>query len=492
MPQDTQNIPAAPKLDPGFDYAELPDHSYAQFKKGTSPEQMKAMLTAKGLLKPTSGKYPTGSGSGDPNTDTAMLSQVRRPARPTIPTAYGFTPGNMAKNVYETTNAMGRFGYGLTKDLLGGPEGMRQAINKNLIDPAVEQARKAKEDYNNKRLIEAAGHGLAAALPGLGPVASGIGEQMGTGDIGGGLTSAATMYLLPKATSELLNDYFTPENHRRIADELNTKVLKQADPKVKGYTKLAGLQVAKEGIVSSARQLPAKIEAARMAKNTEVIRQAQATSGTIDVDADIKPIAAEVARVANTRGLLTDPVKTQLVNFLQQRIMTMTDMQTGATIPRPLNKLTVMQAIELEKGLGDLSGFGKDVPTAVENLAKRVRQAINDKLPPDIQRLRAEESRLITARESSRATLANILNDNHRMMKGLIYSGAGPIAVYMGIKALGGGFMTAIGSVVILRALAQSTPSRTLRAALHSKIADWLESSQQANAAPTSPVQPRQ
>src|SRR5271166_1883678 len=51
MPQDTQNIPAAPKLDPGFDYAELPDHSYAQFKKGTSPEQMKAMLMSKGLLK---------------------------------------------------------------------------------------------------------------------------------------------------------------------------------------------------------------------------------------------------------------------------------------------------------------------------------------------------------------------------------------------------------------------------------------------------------
>lgn len=41
-----------------FDYAKLPDGSYAKFKKGTPPEQMRQTLMQKGLLKPKTAAQP--------------------------------------------------------------------------------------------------------------------------------------------------------------------------------------------------------------------------------------------------------------------------------------------------------------------------------------------------------------------------------------------------------------------------------------------------
>lgn len=54
---------------------------------------------------------------------------------------------------------------------MGAGEDMGQAM--------VEQAKKAKEAYQQGRYSEMAGHGLAAALPGVGPFAASVGETLG-------------------------------------------------------------------------------------------------------------------------------------------------------------------------------------------------------------------------------------------------------------------------------------------------------------------------
>lgn len=83
-------------------------------------------------------------------------------------------------------------GQGLTS-LVTGPINLLRTVATNakdpvtlaralVIDPAIAQGRKAADAYGQGRYSEAAGHGLAALLPGVGPAAAHIGEQIGTGD----------------------------------------------------------------------------------------------------------------------------------------------------------------------------------------------------------------------------------------------------------------------------------------------------------------------
>lgn len=66
----------------------------------------------------------------------------------------------------------------------------------NLIGAQVGQAKEAAQDVGQGRYVEAVGHGLAAALPVLGPAAAAAGSQIASGDIAGGL-GAATGILAP-------------------------------------------------------------------------------------------------------------------------------------------------------------------------------------------------------------------------------------------------------------------------------------------------------
>jgi hypothetical protein len=76
----------------------------------------------------------------------------------------------------------------------------------HLVDePARAEAQKASADWKQPGIlpkISAAGHELAGAIPFVGPAAASIGERMGSGDIAGGLTDAATLAALPKIAKE--------------------------------------------------------------------------------------------------------------------------------------------------------------------------------------------------------------------------------------------------------------------------------------------------
>jgi hypothetical protein len=92
--------------------------------------------------------------------------------------------------------------------------GLTQAFNRNILDPQYEQARQAGEAFRGEgeatgmglpsRLSLAVGHGLAAALPILGPAAANAGEQIGEGDVAGGLGSGAGLLASTVAAPRLM------------------------------------------------------------------------------------------------------------------------------------------------------------------------------------------------------------------------------------------------------------------------------------------------
>ncbi len=129
----------------------------------------------------------------------------------------GFTPSNLASNLWrggkEVVGATGQ----MAKDLLfskgkdeqgqeqyglGGLVGMSAKggwdpsnristlASKYIGEPATAEVAKAKEELAKGHTLGAIGHAGAAALPILGPNAADLGEQIGAGDIGGGLARA--------------------------------------------------------------------------------------------------------------------------------------------------------------------------------------------------------------------------------------------------------------------------------------------------------------
>lgn len=73
---------------------------------------------------------------------------------------------------------------------------------KGLTKAQIDQFKKGYQAYREGRYSEAAGHTVAGALPLVGPAAANAGEQIGSGDVSGGLGSAAAL-LAPVAVGEL-------------------------------------------------------------------------------------------------------------------------------------------------------------------------------------------------------------------------------------------------------------------------------------------------
>lgn len=101
---------------------------------------------------------------------------------------YGFTPSNVAKNVWEGAKGIIGGTYEIAKDLVNNPnwvQGDDSTFHKFIKAPSDEQVKKASAALEAGNHVEAAGHILASALPLVGPWAAGLGEQAGKGDIGG-------------------------------------------------------------------------------------------------------------------------------------------------------------------------------------------------------------------------------------------------------------------------------------------------------------------
>lgn len=108
--------------------------------------------------------------------------------KPGLPKNYGFTPGNVASNIWQGAKGAVTGAAALGKDLLSNPnwvEGPTSTLNKFVIQPGEAERQKSNEAFAQGDKWGAFGHGLASDLPFVGPWAASLGEQAGTGDIGG-------------------------------------------------------------------------------------------------------------------------------------------------------------------------------------------------------------------------------------------------------------------------------------------------------------------
>ena len=412
---------------------------------------------------------------------------------------FGMTPSNVVGSAGRMAKEFGTSLIDTARDLASNPnwfatqpEGQRPStMQKFVTEPAMAESAKAQELWKQGGVgnrVEAAGRFAASGIPMIGPMIAGMGETAGRGDIGGALGQAVGLYATGKVAKEgpeMVVDKATgmisPESLRLRAAKLNTELLKTAESGPKGYRLSTGLQVAKEGVVSGLKELPNKIEAKRFAKNVQVQRLAQQldTQGTtIDISRDMRPIIQDVAKAASQQGLWTPQLRNQITSLLK-RVTERLDPTTGQTVARDLTQLKPSEVLALQKGLEDLSAFGKERPQAINNLARRIRGLMGDKLgatSPEMQRLRAEESNLIRARDAARTKYADVLNGNRKMSFMGIYRDIPTIGAYMLLRSAIG-WMPAVGTTLTLRALAKSAVSTTARAALYAKAAEVIDAS---------------
>lgn len=193
----------------------------------------------------------------DPRRAASIVKQQTAPAEPKQPglatigeqlEAKGNPLYRYGANLVETLNpitmAKGIFNTLPIPQALGGAglDAPYQA-GKAILSSQGEQFGKAVDDYEQGRYSEMMGHGAAGVLPLLGPMAAEAGEQIGAGDVAGGL-GKATGLVLPfgvkaavgaRAASRAANagtraDYL----ERAATEQVAKRVLSPANPRYRG------------------------------------------------------------------------------------------------------------------------------------------------------------------------------------------------------------------------------------------------------------------
>jgi hypothetical protein len=111
------------------------------------------------------------------------------------PAAYGFTPGNIAKNVGRGLSELGKGAVQIADDVggailpqrFGGDPITQTKLVQHIVDPMQAEAAKARQGGPGS-----VGHAIASGIPMIGPYAANLGEQAGSGDVGGALARGGT------------------------------------------------------------------------------------------------------------------------------------------------------------------------------------------------------------------------------------------------------------------------------------------------------------
>jgi hypothetical protein len=151
---------------------------------------------------------------GGPPSESDILANLDQHTAPSAPAPEGSAVGRFASNAWEMVNPV------------TAVKGVYNAVTspvqtgKAIIAGQGNQLDKARQAFREGRYSEMVGHGAAAALPIVGPLAADAGEQIGAGDIAGGLGKAAGI-LAPVGMAEALSKFGVKAIPNRVADALD-------------------------------------------------------------------------------------------------------------------------------------------------------------------------------------------------------------------------------------------------------------------------------
>jgi len=186
--------------------------------------------------------------------DLVTKDKPREPGLATIGEqleAKGSAPGRFVSNAWEMVNPVN-----LVK---GAYEAVTSPIDtgKAILASQGEQFDKAVDAYRKGRYSEMVGHGAASMLPIVGPAAAQAGEQIGSGDVAGGL-GKATGILAPFAVKGVVDARMASRKvnaprqadylEREAAEQVSKRVLSPANPRYRGPAADVAPELLKRGV----------------------------------------------------------------------------------------------------------------------------------------------------------------------------------------------------------------------------------------------------
>lgn len=312
-------------------------------------------------------------------------------------------------SVWDTVNlnpgspseAVGRFAEGMAnavnpipgiKAIATDPQGLKHGIEENVFRPQVEQFGKAADAARGKgefegmgpigRASEAFGHGLAGAVPLVGPSAANAGDQIGNGDVAGGLGSAAGLL----ATSA------TPLGTSGIGRGLQ----RAAEPVMENALGIRNVDRAPGGKMPGRAALdmtrgfkPETIEgSARDAMSGQVANRAAAMAASPNARPSLRPALDEI-EAAQKKGAAGNSDMSHLAPMHDQ----LTTPKPGFTGATQGNPLTISELQNPDNFLALRQRFGNDftkfdharpLPSETMNVGNRAYHRLTDEFHREV------------------------------------------------------------------------------------------------------------
>lgn len=364
------------------------------------------------------------------------------------------------------------------------------------------QGQQAIDMAKQGRYSEMAGHGLAAILPILGPAAAAAGEQIGSGDVAGGLGKAAGV-LLPVAGSAAvrgLNRVTAPlatKASTALETSADTDVAQALNPtrhRTKVKTDRIKTEVRQRGITGDIEDVKALAKSQRKAVgadlDTELLKRG-------DVPIDLQPVRDAVLREeATTHNLVKQPDGTMKRVVHDPRKQAQVD-KVKAILDEYGNSMTTEQAVALRRTWDDVvsraggfdekasNQFGVTLDDASEAGVKRpIVGALRKQLAtvnPTVADINQEFKFWADLDDVSSATKSRRVGQKNNLTKKVMRAGA------MAAGAASGQGMA--GSVLVgelasrAEALFQSPKWKLASAQVKTKMADALASGDQGRIA---------
>ena len=300
-----------------------------------------------------------------------------------------------------------------------------------LADASAEQFVKAKDAAGQGRYSEAAAHGIAGVVPGIGPVVANIGEQIGSGDIAGGAGAAAGILTPLSAAKPIVAGVAKATG--KTAVPLVRSAIKPTVTAMRQQTGGQGINAAANKLASfiADRGITSREAAQSIVDAAEANIQTLAKSATVATDAPQRAqrYLKALSQSASRQGLPADDIAiirakaAELLNEspLSETVMT-TQMQPSPTglvtasgqpvmvptqVPSRALRTDVMpdEALELARGggkwgnrksWGEQKGASREASKAVE---RAERDAVKAAVPETRAQLR-EQGQAIQARET--------------------------------------------------------------------------------------------
>ena len=383
-------------------------------------------------------------------------------------------------------SALKRFATGVASSF--DPRGLIQAVSspvetvKGLVSAQGEQLQKSGEAFGAGRYSEALGHGLAGAIPVVGPGAAAIGEQIGSGDVAGGL-GAAVASLLPGGALKGVRGAKIPAGLKRSAAAQYGQALRATKEGMKRRSARVVPKLIERGATGSRAKL-LKTAEARAGKALEELKEAEASipAGTkVKIEPVIDWLEKKKESLIGARtkdGILGNEAGVKYLEQLQEQIIDLGDdvpYETLVRVRRVLDREVAEAGGFFGKSLKDTSKL-----SAKQEASNSIRRELG-KARPDIARINAEFSLWKTTGEILEETARRTQGQSTPLGQQLAQAAGGGGGMVLGGATLGtgGAIGGAVGGALLfkgIKALVQSPSWKTISAVKKNRLADAIVS----------------